>query len=164
MKKQLFFGLTMLVLAISACGGQVTQTQPAEPAVPVETVTQPAPPTFAPSSTATDTTVPATDTALPATEALTSSVSFANDVLPILNSSCNECHGGRQVKEGLDVGTYESLMAGSFNGPVIVAGNSADSLLVQQVINGKMPKRGAKLTPGQIKTISDWVNAGALNN
>jgi hypothetical protein len=84
--------------------------------------------------------------------------------MPILANSCNECHGGKQIKEGLDMRTYDSLMAGSFNGAVIVAGNSADSFLVQQVVNGKMPKRGPKLTPGQIKIISDWINAGALNN
>ena len=47
--------------------------------------------------------------------------------------------------------TYEGLMAGSFNGTVLVAGNSADSLLVQQVIKGKMPKRGPKLTTEQIQ-------------
>jgi hypothetical protein len=30
--------------------------------------------------------------------------------------------------------------------------------------SGKMPKRGPKLTAEQIQTISDWINAGALNN
>jgi hypothetical protein len=84
--------------------------------------------------------------------------------MPILTNSCNECHGVKQVKEGLDMQTYESLMAGSFNGPVLVAGNSADSFLVQQVVKGKMPKRGPKLTAEQIQIISDWIDAGALNN
>ena len=60
--------------------------------------------------------------------------------------------------------TYEGLMAGSFNGPVVTPGNSADSLLVELVTKGKMPKRGTKLTPEQIQIISDWIDAGALNN
>jgi hypothetical protein len=55
-------------------------------------------------------------------------------------------------------------MAGSVNGVVIVAGSPADSVLVQMVTKGKMPKRGPKLTPEQVQTISDWVAAGALNN
>jgi len=55
-------------------------------------------------------------------------------------------------------------MTGSFNGTVLIPGNSADSLLVQQLINGKMPKRGAKLTPAQINIISNWIDAGASNN
>jgi uncharacterized membrane protein len=162
MKKQLIFSLIALTFVIAACGGQTTQTPP-EPAVPTQVAVQPTPvPTLA--STSTDTAVPATEAAEPATEASAAGVSFANDVKPILANSCNDCHGGKQTKAGLDLQTYESLMAGSFDGVVIVAGNSADSLLVQLVSEGKMPKRGPKLTPEQVQTISEWVDAGALNN
>jgi len=156
MKNTLIISLTLLTLIVTACGGQAAQTLP-EPVVPTQAVTQPTPiPTMA--STATDATMPATEAPVAA------GVSFATDVKPILANSCNECHGGKQIKEGLDMRTYEGLMAGSFNGPVLVAGNSADSLLVQQVIKGKMPKRGPKLTSEQIQIISDWIDAGALNN
>jgi uncharacterized membrane protein len=163
MKNKLFISLTLFALFITACGGgQATQTAP-EPAAPTQAVAQPtAAPTLA--STPTDTTMPAADTALPATEAPVASVSFSKDVMPILSNSCSECHGGKQMKEGLDLRTYESLMTGSFNGTVLVAGNSADSLLVQQLVNGKMPKRGPKLTAAQIKIISEWIDAGAQNN
>ena len=163
MKNKLIISLTLLALIIAACGGQATQTPP-EPAAPTQAVTQPRP---APTSTsiATDTTAPATEIAAPATEAsVGAGVSYANDIMPMLENSCNECHGGKQTKEGLDMKTYEGLMAGSFNGPVVTAGNSADSLLFELVAKGKMPKRGAKLTPEQIQIISDWINAGALNN
>jgi mono/diheme cytochrome c family protein len=84
--------------------------------------------------------------------------------MPIFSGSCNDCHGGKQTKAGLDMTTYGSLMTGSFDGTVIVAGNSADSLLVQLATEGKMPKRGPKLTAEQIQTISEWIDAGALNN
>jgi hypothetical protein len=60
--------------------------------------------------------------------------------------------------------TYDTLMAGSFNGTVITAGNAADSFLIEQLVNGEMPKRGTKLTADQIQIIIDWINAGALNN
>lgn len=162
MKKQLIFSLTLLTLVIAACGVQTTQTPP-EPAAPTQAVTQPTPvPTLA--GTITDTAAPATEAPAPATEAPVADVSFAKDVKPILANSCNDCHGGKQTKEGLDLKTYQSLMAGSFNGVVVVAGNSADSLLVQLVSEGKMPKRGPKLTPEQVQIISEWVDAGALNN
>jgi PBP1b-binding outer membrane lipoprotein LpoB len=155
MKNKLIISLTLLTLIVTSCGGQAAQTPP-QPAAPTQAVAQPTPiPTLA--STATDATTPAT-------EAPISGVSFANEVMPVLENSCNECHGGKQIKEGLDMRTYEGLMAGSFNGTVLVAGNSADSLLVQQVIKGKMPKRGPKLTTEQIQIISDWIDAGALNN
>lgn len=97
--------------------------------------------------------------AVPSTE-----VSYAKDVRPILESRCATCHMGEFVSEGLDMNTYESLMAGSQNGPVIVPGNARKSLLIQKVTEGKMPKRGPKLTPAQIQVITDWIDAGALNN
>ncbi len=162
MKKQLIFSLTLLTLIIAACGGQPTQTQP-EPVAPTQAVTQPTEvPTEA--SVASDPVAPASEATEPATDAPASGISFANDISPIFASSCNECHGGKQTKAGLDLQTYESLMAGSFDGVVIVAGNSAESFLVQQVVEGEMPKRGPKLTAEQIQIISDWIDAGALNN
>jgi hypothetical protein len=162
MNKQLIFSLTLLILVVAGCGGQPTQTPP-EAAVPTQAVPQPTPPAM-PANIPTDTAAPAADTSTPATEAPVSSVSFANDVMPIFENSCNKCHGVEQVKEGLDMSTYEGLMTGSFNGPVLVAGNSVDSFLVQQVTKGEMPKRGPKLTPEQIQVISDWIDSGALNN
>ena len=60
--------------------------------------------------------------------------------------------------------SYAEVMAGSNNGPILTAGDAANSLLIQQVVNGKMPKQGPKLLPAQIRTLSDWVAAGAPNN
>jgi len=162
MKKQLIFSLTLLTLVLAACGGQSTPTPP-EAAEPTQAAAQP---TIVPTSTVAATeAAPATDTVVPATEvSTTAGVSFANDVLPILTSSCADCHGGNQTKAGLDLTKYESLMAGSFDGTVITTGNAAESLLIQMSSSGKMPKRGSKLTADQIQIISDWINAGALNN
>ncbi len=162
MKKQIFLASTLILIAmLSACGPQTTQT-PLEPATQTEAPVQPTQTltaTEAPPSTSTA--VPAADTA---TAAPVSAVSFANDIMPILNNSCNGCHGVEQVKEGLDMTSYDTLMKGSFNGTVITAGSAADSFLVRQVIEGEMPKRGPKLTDDQIQVIADWINAGALNN
>jgi len=91
-------------------------------------------------------------------------VSFANDVFPILESRCINCHGGERIQEGLVMLSYDELLAGSDNGPVIVPGDVEGSLLVELVANQKMPKRGPKLTPPQVQIITDWVAAGAPNN
>jgi hypothetical protein len=91
-------------------------------------------------------------------------ISYANNVRPILESRCKKCHMGEFVSEGLNLKTYESLMRGSQNAPVIVPGNASDSLIVQKLTAGEMPKRGPRLTPVQIRIITDWINAGALNN
>jgi uncharacterized membrane protein len=91
-------------------------------------------------------------------------VSFANDVLPIIQSRCINCHGGERTQEGLSLKSHAELMAGSDNGTVVTPGDAANSLLVELVAAQKMPKRGPKLTPPQVQLITDWVNQGALNN
>ena len=164
MKKRIIFLLTLIYIAVlSACGSQTTQTPPQ-----LATLTQaPVQPTQPPAPTNTSiptNIIPSISTTAPVTNASIASVSFANDVLPIFNNSCTECHGIRQIKVGLNLTTYDSLMAGSFNGSVVTPGNAADSFLVKQIVEGEMPKRGPKLTAEQIQKITDWVNAGALNN
>lgn len=91
-------------------------------------------------------------------------VSYTTDVQPILQSRCGSCHMGEFTSEGLNMDTYENLMTGSQNGPVIIPGNASESLLVEKILKGKMPKRGPKLTPVQVQVIIDWINAGAPNN
>ena len=91
-------------------------------------------------------------------------VSFANDVRPILESRCSNCHMGEFTSAELHMDTYESLMAGSENGPVIVPGDPNASLLVEKISKGEMPERGPRLTPVQIQVIVDWIQGGAQNN
>jgi hypothetical protein len=74
------------------------------------------------------------------------------------------CHGGQRTEKGLDMKSFDSLMAGSENGPVVTPGDAAHSKFVELVANQKMPKRGPKLTPPQVQLFTDWVNQGALNN
>ncbi|HAX69689.1 MAG TPA: hypothetical protein DCY14_08790 [Anaerolineae bacterium] len=162
--------VAVMMMTIAACGSSAPQTQP-EAATPTQAVSQP---TAVPA--ATNTTAPvveateaaeaaddAAETEAPA-ENTPAGVSFANDVMPIFENSCVECHGVRSTKEGLDMLTYENLMAGSRNGSVLVPGNASESLLVQLVVQGEMPNRGPLLSAEQIQIISDWVNQGALNN
>jgi mono/diheme cytochrome c family protein len=82
----------------------------------------------------------------------------------MLDSRCVNCHGGERTSKGLSLKTYDTLMAGSENGPVVTPGDAANSPLAELVANGKMPKRGPKLTPDQVQLIVDWINQGALNN
>ena len=146
--------ISFMVLAVAAmtliasCG----TSAPATTQVPVsQPPTQPA-------------AIPSAAAAVPSAAAGGTVVSFAKDVMPILNNSCTKCHGVEQVKAGLDMRTYDTLMAGSFKGADIIAGSAETSKLIELILSGKMPKRGEKLTPEQIQLITDWINAGALNN
>jgi len=159
-----FIIIILITGLLTACGGQPTADAPAS--LPTEEYVSPTQ-TLAPTNTA----IPPTDvpTEVP-TEAPTaepvmgSGVSFANDILPILQSRCVNCHGGERIEEGLIMKTYNDIMAGSDNGSVVIAGDAGNSLMAELLLANKMPKRGPKLTPPQVQLIVDWINQGALNN
>ena len=138
-------------------------------AAPTETVAPEAdPPTSTPAPTMTpiptEPPLPATDTPAPPPAEDTAQVSFAADVFPIIEDRCVKCHGGEKTEEGLRMTSYDELMQGSWNGLVIEPGDAANSFLVEQITNGKMPKNEPHLLPAQIRIISDWIDAGALDN
>jgi hypothetical protein len=143
-----------------------TATRP--PTKPAFTVTSEPTAIFTPTTTAapTETSTPGTTPTVAATAAggATTAASFQRDVQPIFDQICVKCHGGEEVKEGLSLKTYATVMQGSDNGPVIAPGDPLNSLLVDMIKQGKMPKRGPKLLPKQIQVIVDWVAAGAPNN
>jgi uncharacterized membrane protein len=104
----------------------------------------------------------------------TQQVSYQNDIAPILNDRCLQCHappdGPGYKATGLRMDSYESLMQGTDYGPIIVAGDSRRSIL-NMLIEGRagiymrMPhneKQG--LSDEQIETLKIWVNQGALDN
>jgi uncharacterized membrane protein len=160
-----FVLFALIVGLLSACGAQPTSTPTSAPTEVIAPATEA--PTEAPPATDTAApTEPPAATEAPATQppAEGATVSFANDIMPIIQSRCIGCHGGERTQEGLDLKTHASIMAGSNNGAVVIAGDAANSLLVEMVATQKMPKRGPKLTPPQIQLITDWVNQGALDN
>ena len=159
-----FVVLLLFAGLLSACGAQSV-----EPTAPISEPTEVvAAPTETPTETpaATDTSAPVVEEPA-ATEAVPAggaTVSFANDILPIIQSRCINCHGGDRTEEGLSMNSHTEIMAGSENGSVVTPGDAVNSLLAQMVVEQEMPKRGPKLTPPQVQLIVDWINQGALNN
>ena len=156
----------LLVGLLTACGTQATHTPASSPteAVALETQAPTNPPLSTDTAAPTDTTVATEPAAATQPAAQGATVSFVHDVLPIIESRCTNCHGGERTEKGLNLKTYAEMMQGSENGPVVTAGNAADSTLVELITNQKMPKRGSKLTPPQVELIAEWVNQGALDN
>jgi len=152
------FVVMATVMIVTACSTSNTATPTA-----YDNPTNP--PAYQDPATLPATDAPVTKEAAAATEPTASTeVSFAANILPILQKSCVNCHGGNRTEKGLDLTSYQSLMAGSSKGPIVTVGDAAHSSLVSLVQNGKMPKRGAKLTAEEVQLFIDWVNAGALNN
>jgi len=97
-------------------------------------------------------------------------VSFAVDVLPILERRCVKCHGGereeggRRVEEGLSLLTWEDIMKGSTWGSVVEPGDAVGSFLLEQIQTGEMPDKEPRLLPREVRVIERWIAAGAKKN
>lgn len=87
---------------------------------------------------------------------------FENEIRPILQKRCTECHGGDAPSAGLDLRSLESLLRGSKRGPVIVEGFSDKSVLVRKVSSKTMPPpdAGQPLSPDEIGSLTRWIDRG----
>jgi uncharacterized membrane protein len=101
-------------------------------------------------------------------------ISFQNDIDPILQHKCQQCHlppdGEGYVLTGLSLKSYDTLMQGTLFGTVVIPGDSKRSV-INKLVEGRagelmrMPHGDArKLTAEEIKYIKLWVDQGALNN
>ena len=86
---------------------------------------------------------------------------YEEDVQPIFKTMCVNCHGDALQSAGLKVIDYDSLMAGSQNGPVVIPGAPQKSKLWSQIHRKIMPLVG-ELTPIQRATVNAWIAGGAL--
>jgi hypothetical protein len=59
----------------------------------------------------------------------------------------------------LNLTTYAAAMKGGNNGPVIVPGDPASSLLIEKQ-SGATPHFG-QLSPSELQLVTDWIKAGA---
>ncbi|WP_405282664.1 c-type cytochrome domain-containing protein [Gaopeijia maritima] len=97
-------------------------------------------------------------------------VSFAADILPIMESRCIECHGGmrddgtQRIEEGLSLLTVEDILAGSTWGSVVEPGDVAGSYLYEVVESGDMPDNAPRLLPRELRLIAAWIRQGAPAN
>jgi len=99
-------------------------------------------------------------------------VSFNEEVKPILDRYCLECHAagtsGYEMS-GFSVETYDDLMKGTRYGPTVIAGDPFNSNLII-LIEGradpaiKMPHDNTKIFSTHVETLKAWVDQGAANN
>jgi len=91
-------------------------------------------------------------------------VSFASEVLPLLEKHCWECHSEQSAELGLKLDTYEGVMAGSDYGTVVEAGDPDGSLLIDMMESGDMPEDGDNVPAAEIEVMRNWIAEGANNN
>lgn len=85
---------------------------------------------------------------------------FVEDIQPIFQRSCANCHGNLVQTIEMNVTTYAGLLAGSARGPVLVPGDADASKLWTQIESGAMPLVG-ELPEEEKALIEQWINAGA---
>ena len=99
-------------------------------------------------------------------------VSFADDVGPILQKHCAECHlaGGQgAVASGFVMDSYASVMEGTRFGPVVDPGSAMTSSLYL-LISGEgkltisMPHDRTPLSAEEVETIRVWIESGAVED
>ena len=100
-------------------------------------------------------------------------VSYSQDVKPIIDNNCIECHqagGEGEVASGFDMASHEGLIKGARFGPMIIEGDAEGSNMVV-LMEGRadpsisMPHGQQKsISKADIQTIRLWIEQGARNN
>ena len=94
-------------------------------------------------------------------------VSYFKEIRPILQRQCQGCHQPASKQGDLMLTSYEAFKAGGHSGPVWVAGQPDQSLVVAHITGGKQPRMplgGDPLTAEQIGLFSRWIAAGAQDD
>jgi hypothetical protein len=107
------------------------------------------------------------------------SPSFALDIQPIFNVSCNNssCHGTSparanaylDLRPGKSYGMLVNVMGNQEAIVRVIPGDAAGSYLIiklegRQRVGSRMPKGAKALSTTTIQNIKNWINQGAANN
>ena len=94
-------------------------------------------------------------------------VAYTSLVQPVLHDNCYGCHSARKIKGGLRLDGPDFMMKGGKDGPVIVSGHAAMSLLIKRILlpleddHHMAPKEKGQLSAAEIKLLQWWIETGA---
>jgi len=83
---------------------------------------------------------------------------WEGDIATLLQTKCGTCHVQASMG-GLSMSTYADILKGGQDGPVIMPGDGASSLLIAIQEAGEHP---GQLTPEELAHVQAWIDAGAL--
>ncbi len=91
---------------------------------------------------------------------------FVEDIQPILEKHCIDCHGGDERNGGIGFDEMASLFAEADSGSrAIVVGDPAKSELIRRIRSTdegeQMPPDGDRLSGSEIERLSQWIAEGA---
>jgi mono/diheme cytochrome c family protein len=88
-------------------------------------------------------------------------LTFDETIGSLLQARCSSCHGANGI-QGLDLTSYQELMAGGASGPAITPGDAQNSLIVQKQ-SGPQAHFG-QLSPAELELLIQWINQDAPEN
>lgn len=101
----------------------------------------------------------------------TDPVSFANEVLDLLDASCIGCHSSALAENDLNLEDLPAMLKGGKSGQALVPGKADDSLLFRMAahrIDPVMPPADKPelepLTPEQLGLLKLWIDQGARDD
>ena len=80
----------------------------------------------------------------------------------MLNGRCATCHSGPLAEAGLDLSSYEGMIAGSENGPVIIPGDPEGSLLIQR--QSEASDHFGQFLDDELEALREWIATGLAEN
>ncbi|MBC7815768.1 MAG: DUF1549 domain-containing protein, partial [Planctomycetaceae bacterium] len=94
-------------------------------------------------------------------------VDYLREIKPILKERCFACHGVLKQQSKLRLDTGANIRQGGDTGPAVVAGNLANSPLIERITSAdasiRMPAEGKPLTAEQIALIKTWIEQGVTS-
>ena len=92
-------------------------------------------------------------------------ITFEDDVFPIFEQSCLNCHNPDKQKGGLDLSNYSGTVRGGSGGKIADPGDGGGSTLFASITHtgeNKMPPKGDKIAKTQADLIRSWIDGGLL--
>ena len=91
---------------------------------------------------------------------------YSRDIQPIFERHCTSCHSATATMGSLNLETWQGLLAGGNNGPVVFPRISSESTLYLSVVGkapgmGRMPFSNEPLPERDAETIREWIDDGA---
>lgn len=92
---------------------------------------------------------------------------YSSVIAPAFNRSCVQCHNAGTANGGLDLSSLKGLMKGGEEGPAIIPGKPAESLLIKRVClapddrKSMPPAPKQPLTPAELSILRAWIASGA---
>jgi hypothetical protein len=97
------------------------------------------------------------ETLYPQTACDTSNITYSLTVNPVLQSNCSQCHNSVSPSGGIDLASYDAVVAAVNTGRVLGAINHETGY-------SPMPKNADKLGDCQIAQVTKWIDLGMPNN